>query len=281
MSSRYDDLERPPLQIEPLRRALLTPGSLWSELEVVDSTPSTNALLVERAATDGRSGLVLVAEHQTAGRGRLDRSWDVPPRAGLTMSVLVRPYDVPVSRWPWIALLTGLAVGAALSSTAGVAAALKWPNDVVIGERKVAGILVERVEAGPYPPAAVIGIGLNVSLTEAELPVPTATSLLLEGAETTDRSVLVRAVLRTLEGLLGEWQRSGGAADHGLLAAYSQACGTVGRHVLVSLPGGDSVTGEAVGVDASGRLVVSTADGTRLFGAGDVVHLRPLGVTPF
>jgi BirA family transcriptional regulator, biotin operon repressor / biotin---[acetyl-CoA-carboxylase] ligase len=274
--SKYDDLERPPLRIAPLRRALLTPGSLWSELEVVDSTPSTNAALVQRAASHGRSGLVLLAEHQTAGRGRLDRSWVAPPRAGLIMSMLVRPYDVPVSRWPWIALLTGLAVGAALRSTAGVAAALKWPNDVVIGERKVAGILVERVETGQHPPAAVIGVGLNVSLTQAELPVAAATSLVLEGAETTDRSVLARAILRTLEGLLGDWQRCGGDAERGLLAAYVQACSTLGRHVLVALPGGESVTGEAVGIDASGRLVVSTGDGTRLFGAGDVVHLRPL-----
>jgi BirA family transcriptional regulator, biotin operon repressor / biotin---[acetyl-CoA-carboxylase] ligase len=276
VASTYDDLERPPLRPEPLRRALLTPGSLWSELEVVASTPSTNAVLAERAATDGTSGVVLIADHQTAGRGRLDRTWVTPPRTGLTMSALVRPYDVPVSRWPWLPLLTGLAVGAALHSTAGVDAALKWPNDVVIGDRKVAGILVERVEAGPYPPAAVIGIGLNVSLSAGELPVPTATSLSLEGARTTDRSVLARAVLRTLEGLLGDWQRSGGDAERGLLTAYVRACSTVGRRVEVALPGGEEVTGEAVGVDASGRLVVSTTAGTRVLGAGDVVHLHPL-----
>jgi BirA family transcriptional regulator, biotin operon repressor / biotin---[acetyl-CoA-carboxylase] ligase len=276
VASTYDDLERPPLRAEPLRRALLTPGSLWSELEVVDSTSSTNAVLARRAATDGRSGVILLAEHQTAGRGRLDRTWTVPPRAGLTLSVLVRPYDVAVSRWPWISLLTGLAVGAALNTTGGVAATLKWPNDVVVGERKVAGVLVERVETGPYPPAAVIGIGLNVSATAHELPVPTATSLSLEGARTTDRSVLARAVLRTLEGLLGDWQRCGGDAERGLLTAYMQACSTVGRRVSVALPAGGEVTGEAVGVDAAGRLVVSTAAGARAFGAGDVVHLHPL-----
>jgi BirA family biotin operon repressor/biotin-[acetyl-CoA-carboxylase] ligase len=272
----YDDLQRPPLRAGPLRRALLTRGSLWSELDVVASTASTNAALARRAATDGRSGVVLLAEHQTAGRGRLDRTWEVPPRAGLTLSALVRPYDVPVSRWPWIPLLAGLAVAAALNSTAHVAATLKWPNDVVIGERKVAGVLVERVEAGPYPPAAVIGIGLNVSATAEELPVTTATSLRLEGADTTDRSVLARAVLRALEGLLGTWQRSGGDAAQGLLTAYAQACSTIGRRVVVAVPGGGEVRGEALGVDASGRLVVSTTEGTRVFGAGDVVHLRAL-----
>jgi BirA family transcriptional regulator, biotin operon repressor / biotin---[acetyl-CoA-carboxylase] ligase len=157
-----------------------------------------------------------------------------------------------------------------------VAATLKWPNDVVIGERKVAGVLVERVETPRYPPAAVIGIGLNVSATADELPVPTATSLRLEGADTTDRSVLARAVLRTLEGLLGDWQRSGGDAARGLLTAYVQACSTVGRRVSLALPAGGEVIGEAVGVDATGRLVVSTAAGTTAFGAGDVVHLHPL-----
>jgi BirA family biotin operon repressor/biotin-[acetyl-CoA-carboxylase] ligase len=274
VASSYGDLERPPLSAEPLRRALLTPGSLWSELEVLDSTPSTNAVLVERAATDATSGVVLLAEHQTSGRGRLDRTWVAPPRSGLTLSVLVRPYDVPVQRWPWIALLAGLAVAAVLSSVAGVKASLKWPNDVIIGERKVAGILVERVEAGPYPPAAVIGIGLNVSMSAAEIPVETATSLLLEHARTTDRSVLARAILRTLEGLLGDWQRSGGDPEGGLLAAYTEACSTIGQDVTVALPGGGEVAGSAVGVDASGRLAVSTAAGRQLFGAGDVVHLR-------
>jgi BirA family transcriptional regulator, biotin operon repressor / biotin---[acetyl-CoA-carboxylase] ligase len=274
VASDFGDLERPPLSAEPLKRALLTPGSLWSELEILSSTPSTNAVLVARAATDDRSGLVLLAEHQTAGRGRLDRAWVAPPRSGLTLSVLVRPYDVPVQRWPWIALLSGLAVAAALNTAAGVSATLKWPNDVIIGERKVAGILVERVETGPYPPAAVIGIGLNVSMTAAELPVETATSLVLERARTTDRSVLARAILRTLEGLLGDWQRSGGDPEGGLLAAYAGACSTIGRNVSVALPGGAEVAGRAVGVDASGRLAVSTATGRQLFGAGDVVHLR-------
>ena len=272
----YDDLERPPLDGDALRRALVGPGSLWSDVDILASTPSTNAVLVDRAKTDHRSGLVVIAEHQTAGRGRLDRAWTAPPRAGLTMSVLVRPDDVAVSRWPWIGLLAGLAVGATLCESAGVDARLKWPNDVVVGDRKIAGLLVERVDAAPLPPAAVIGIGLNVSLRDDELPVPTATSLALEGATTTDRSVLARGVLRALEGLLGAWQRSGGDPERGLRDAYLQACSTVGRRVGVALPGDRVVDGDAVGVDASGRLIVDTGSGRELFGAGDVVHLRSL-----
>ncbi len=270
----YDDLERPPLQVEALRRALVVPGSLWSQLDVVTETPSTNAVLVERASSDSRSGLVLLAEHQISGRGRLGRSWSTAPRAGLTLSVLVRPYDVPVSRWPWIPLLAGLAVAAVLQETARVDATLKWPNDVLVSERKVAGVLVERVEAGRHPPAAVIGIGLNVSTRTAELPVATATSLALVGARTTDRSVLARAILRTLARLLEDWERSRGDPSNGLMSAYTQACSSIGRRVAVTLPGGSDVEGDAVGIDLSGRLVVMTAGGQRLFGAGDVVHLR-------
>jgi BirA family biotin operon repressor/biotin-[acetyl-CoA-carboxylase] ligase len=276
VASTYDDLDRPPLNGSVLQRALVGPGSMWTGIEILAETPSTNAVLADRARRDPASGLVVIAEHQTAGRGRLDRSWTAPARSGLTMSVLVRPYDVPLTLWPWIALLTGLAVGAALREAAGVDAQLKWPNDVVVGERKLAGILVERVETPPYPAAAVIGIGVNVSLRADELPVPTATSLVLENAETSDRSVLARAILRTLEGLLGDWQRWGGEADHGLLNAYVRACTTVGRRVKVVLPGDRAVVGDAVSVDASGRLVVMTEAGREQFGAGDVVHLGSL-----
>ncbi len=272
----YDDLDRPPLNRDALRRALLTPGSLWSDLQILPVAASTNAVLAERARSDDRSGLIVIAEQQTAGRGRLDRSWVAPPRAGLTMSVLVRPIEVAVSRWPWIGLLAGLAVAATLREVAEVEAQLKWPNDVMVADDKIAGLLVERVEAHPHPPAAVIGIGLNVSMRADELPVSTATSLAIVGAATTDRSVLARGVLRTLEGLLGDWQRSGGDPDRGLRRAYVQACRTIGRRVRVALPGGGQIEGDAVDVDSSGRLVVDAEAGREVVGAGDVVHLRTL-----
>lgn len=259
-----------------MRRALVTPGSMWVDVQIEESLPSTNAVLADRAATDARSGLVVIAEHQSQGRGRLDRSWVSPPRAGLTMSALVRPYDVAAPRWPWIALAAGLAVGAALRRTAGVEATLKWPNDVLIADRKVAGILVERVESGPFPPAAVIGIGVNVSLGAGELPGPQATSLAIEQASTTDRSVLARSVLRALENVLGDWQRSGGDPERGLLTAYTQACSTLGQQVRVTVPGDREFEGQAVAVDAVGRLVVRTPAGQRVIGAGDVVHVRSL-----
>jgi len=274
MNPMYDDLERPPLHADVLRRAVITSGSRWTRLDVEPSVGSTNAVLAGRAAR-GESGAVLIAEHQTAGRGRLDRVWTAPPRSGLTMSMLVRIADVEVGRWPWLPLLAGLAVAAAVRDVAGVDARLKWPNDVVVDDRKVAGLLVERVESAPLPPAAVIGVGLNVSVRSTELPTDQATSLALEGASSTDRSLLARTVLRMVDGLLSDWEAHRGDPEHGLRRAYESACSTIGRRVRVQLPDGTAVEGTAVAVEPSGRLVLETADGHRSFGAGDVVHLRP------
>lgn len=276
MTSQYDDLSRPPLSSAELSRALTGPDSRWSEVTVVEVSPSTSADLAARAKTDPRDGLVVVAEHQTAGRGRLDRVWVAPARAGITMSVLVRPVDVPVSRWPWIPLLAGLAVAAAVRQVAEVPAELKWPNDVLVRDRKLAGLLVERLEsgAGGTRAAAVIGIGLNVSMTEAELPTPYATSLALESAATTDRTTLVKAILRRLDGLLAEWEAGAGEPSTALRSAYRSACSTIGQRVRVELPGHPAVEGVAAGLDETGRLLVETDDGWRAFGAGDVMHVR-------
>ncbi|MBJ7359463.1 biotin--[acetyl-CoA-carboxylase] ligase [Nocardioides sp.] len=241
------------------------------QVEVVAEAGSTNALVAERAQAGGPEGLVVLAEHQTAGRGRLDRSWEAPARSGLTFSVLLRP-TVPAASWPWLPLLTGHAVRAALRA-AGFDATVKWPNDVLLGERKVAGILVERVET-PSGPAAVVGIGLNVGMTADELPVPEATSLAVEG-EAPDRTELLGLLLDTLWDSYVAWQEGGEAGAARLATAYAESCGTVGRDVSVALPSGETLTGRAVEIDPSGRLVVSTGSGERTaVGAGDVVHVR-------
>ncbi|WP_438486129.1 biotin--[acetyl-CoA-carboxylase] ligase [Streptomyces sp. S186] len=274
-AGRWSDLGRPPLNANALRRALVRPGSLWSSLDVVPATGSTNTDLAERAAAGGlREGTVLVAEEQTAARGRLDRRWSAPPRSGLFVSVYLTP-AVPADRWGWLPLLTGVATAAALARTAGVDTSLKWPNDLLVtvdgAERKAGGILAERAADG-----VVLGIGLNVSLTADELPVPTAGSLALAGAANTDRDPLLRAVLRSLEEWYGEWQAADG--DPGgcrLQAAYAAGCATLGRRVRALLPGDRSIEGEAVALDADGRLVLATADGVQQpVGAGDIVHLR-------
>lgn len=271
----YDDLGRPPLDGDALRRALTRDGSLWRAVQVVPSSASTNADLAARARAGEHPGVVLVTEHQTAGRGRLDRTWVTPPSTCLTFSVLVQPDRVPVAHWPWLPLLTGVAVVEALRRACDLEAGLKWPNDVLVGERKLAGVLVERVER-PTGAAAVIGVGLNVSLREDELPVPSATSLRVEGAHTTDRTVVLREVLRTFEALYRGWEEEDGDPERGLRTSYLRRCRTVGRPVRVELPDGSVVEGTASGVDAAGRLEVrdETSGATRALGAGDVVHVR-------
>ncbi|MFF3327732.1 biotin--[acetyl-CoA-carboxylase] ligase [Streptomyces sp. NPDC002889] len=275
--SRWSDLDRPPLNVPALRRALLVPGSLWTSLDVVESTGSTNSDLAQRAASLPE-GAVLIAEEQTAGRGRLDRSWTAPARSGLFLSVLLRPGpNVPVRRWGWLTLLTGVAAATGLAKAAGVDMSLKWPNDLLVTvggeERKTGGILAER--AGDD--AVVVGMGINVSLRADELPVPTAGSLGLANAISTDRDPLLRAVLRSLEQWYGDWRGAGGdPGASGLQAAYAAGCATLGRTVRAELPGGRSLTGEAVAIDGDGQLVLTAGDGQRhTVGAGDIVHLRP------
>src|SRR5215472_7765872 len=167
----------PPLDVTEITHAVVGSGSLWREVRVVAETGSTNADLLAVAREGAREGVVLAAEAQTAGRGRMGRRWASPPRAGLTFSVLLRPYGVPAALLGWVPLLTGAAVAAAVKAVAAVDTSLKWPNDVLAGDTKLGGILAERSGS-----AVVVGIGVNVYQRRPELPGDGATSLLLEGA---------------------------------------------------------------------------------------------------
>jgi BirA family transcriptional regulator, biotin operon repressor / biotin---[acetyl-CoA-carboxylase] ligase len=275
---------RTPLDAAGLRAALVAPGGLWRDVEVTAVTGSTNADLLARAASGEPEGAVLAAEQQTAGRGRLGRSWVSPPRAALTFSVLLRPAAVPRASLGWLPLLAGIAVTAAVRTVAAVDAELKWPNDVLAaapaargwGGGKLAGILAEA--AGD---AVVIGIGLNVSVGPAELPPPgpgalPATSLRIAGARSLDRAELLAAILAGLEHRYLTWCRfSGDAERSGLRAEYTRLCATLGRQVRAELPGGRVLDGLAAGIDAGGRLLVSMPPETELpVAAGDIVHLR-------
>ncbi|MFC7931706.1 biotin--[acetyl-CoA-carboxylase] ligase [Streptomyces cinereoruber] len=271
---RWSDLDRPPLNETALRRALVLPDGLWTSLDVVPTTGSTNTDLAARAA-DLPEGAVLVAEEQTSGRGRLDRTWTAPARSGIFVSVLLKP-DVPAHRWGWLPLLTGVAAATGLAKAAGVDMSLKWPNDLLVSvkgeERKTGGILAERAGTD----GVVVGLGLNVTLREDELPVPGAGSLLLADAVSTDRDTLLRAVLRSLAQWYGEWTRAGGdPAASGLQEAYAAGCATLGRRIRAELPGERTLEGEAIALDGDGRLVVATeGGGTEAVGAGDIVHVR-------
>ncbi|MEU2424552.1 biotin--[acetyl-CoA-carboxylase] ligase [Streptomyces sp. NPDC007851] len=280
-NNRWSDLDRPPLKETGLRKALVRDGGhggLYCDVVIVQRTGSTNSDLVARAlAGEADEGAVLVAEEQTAGRGRLDRQWTAPARSGLFFSVLLKPAEVPVARWGWLPLLTGVAVATGLARAAGVDTSLKWPNDLLVTvdgeERKAGGILAERAGAD----GVVVGVGINVTLRAAELPVPQAGSLALAGAVSTDRETLLRAVLRSLEDWYGRWRAAGGDPGvSGLQEAYAAGCATLGRSVRAELPGDRSLTGEAVAIDGDGRLVIATKEGVQEpVGAGDIVHLRP------
>jgi BirA family transcriptional regulator, biotin operon repressor / biotin---[acetyl-CoA-carboxylase] ligase len=302
MSDEWLDLSRPPLRQSALRQALTTgPAPAWRRLDVLAETGSTNADLAERARAGEPEGVVLVADHQTAGRGRRDRSWDAPPRSGLAVSVLLRPAEhrIPAERWSWLTLLAGVAVTDALIRVCGLPVTLKWPNDVLVPRPgaepgKLAGLLAEVIrtepgarrsgaEPGSPDPAVVLGFGINVSQDDDELPVPTATSLKLAGSAVTDRDTVLRAVLRALADRYQDFVAAAGDPTHptsGLAAVYRERCSTIGRQVRAELPDGTALLGLADGVDDDGRLLVREqpdGPGSRVhaLSAGDVVHIRP------
>ncbi len=266
-----DSAARPPLD-----EARLTSDhpELMPDLtvEVLDEVASTNAEAARRAHDGAPDGLVIAAEHQTAGRGRLDRTWQTPRGSAVVFSLLLRP-EAPTRSWPWLPLLTGYAVDKALRAS-GLDAGVKWPNDVLIGDKKVAGILVERIDT-PDGPAAVVGVGINVGLRPDELPVPTATSLEIELGRPVDRTDVLVVALNAVREAVDAWEMGGDLNGMRLQESYAAACVTVGRDVRVELPDGTALAGRAVEVDPTGQLVVEH-DGVRTaVAAGDVVHVRP------
>jgi BirA family biotin operon repressor/biotin-[acetyl-CoA-carboxylase] ligase len=267
-------VQRPPLDAAALRDGLVGPGLPWRRLDVVAETGSTNADLIARAA-DGADidGSVLLAEYQTAGRGRHGRHWLAPPRAQIALSVGVGAPSVPRSGWGWLPLATGVAVADALTAMAGVTAGLKWPNDVLVDGGKLAGILAE--VAAPAP-VIVLGLGLNVTLTADEAPDPVATSLLMLGSSATDRNTLARRILRELATRMDAWRAAGGA-DPALVADYRRYSLTLGSRVQAKLPGDRELVGLAQSVDEMGRLCVDTGGETVAISAGTIRHLRPHG----
>lgn len=230
------------------------PGARWSELQVVAETGSTNDDLLARARDGAADRKVLVADSQRSGRGRLGRRWHSPPGVNLYLSLLWRTAEVELSALPPLALVAGLAVAEALVEVAGVNARLKWPNDVLIGGRKVAGVLAEAQAA---PPALIIGVGVDVN--QERFPqelTPVATSLLLATGEVQDRAALAAAVLRQLERRLD--QGLGGGLE-GALEEWSARSATLGQRVRAS----DGVEGVAEAVAPSGALMVRDAEGRR------------------
>jgi BirA family biotin operon repressor/biotin-[acetyl-CoA-carboxylase] ligase len=264
------------------------PQLLWR-----DSAGSTNTELVRLAVDAGLPAFTtLVTTDQTAGRGRLDRSWIAPAGTALAVSVLVRApaptgASVDAAGLGWLPLAAGAAMFDAVTGVLppDVRVGIKWPNDVQLDGRKVCGILSELVpvDAASSGVAVVIGAGLNLTMSDDQLPVPTATSLALAGADpgpAGDPSELIdrvlAAYLHSLTALVTAlWQSGGDAVRSGLHAAVVERCSTLGREVRVELPGGAQLLGRAVGIDGIGRLQVrDDVDQLRAVAAGDIVHLR-------
>ncbi len=245
-------------------------------VEVVESAASTNAVVAERVRDGEGEGLVVIAEHQTSGRGRLDRQWVTPARAAVTFSVLLRPVAAP-RRWPLLGPLAGLGLVDGVAAVGGPAVALKWPNDVLSHDGlKLAGVLLERIELPGGDAAAVLGVGLNVTTTREELPVSTAGSLVTAGMVDPDRSDVAAGVLAAVVRRYSAWNAAEDTAraDDDLLAQYSACCDTLGRQVEVQLPTGEALVGRATGLDGSGALLVEDDTGSHRVQAGDVVHVR-------
>lgn len=246
-------------------------AAVAAHLEVLNDAGSTNEILSERAreplSTPHLS--VLLTDNQTAGRGRLGRSWTAAPGASLAVSVLLRRLPSPSARG-WIPLAAGAAMANAIAGQLpDHEVAVKWPNDVLVDGRKICGILAQAT-----PDAVIVGTGVNTEMTESQLPVPTATSFAVLGTRA-DADRLLAAYLRELDRLLVELAAVGDAVASGLHDAVSRRCATIGLDVRVSLPGDSVLVGRATALDDDGRLLVLAGGVETAISAGDVVHVRP------
>lgn len=238
--------------------------------EFLEETGSTNKELLAKSA-DLPEFYVLATDYQTAGRGRMDRTWEASPGSSIMASILLRPSFADQAAISWIPLITALAISNTLRNQ-GIETKVKWPNDVLIDNKKVSGILAE---ASADLAVVVVGFGINVSQSSAQLPVETATSLALQGATAPDKDQLLSAVITELRKIYGGLVASQGDADaSGLRQALVESSATIGQKVRVEFPDNTSLVGDAVGLDHQGRLLVKTPNQTHTVSAGDVLHLR-------
>jgi BirA family biotin operon repressor/biotin-[acetyl-CoA-carboxylase] ligase len=246
----------------PLNKSIIDANiSQYWRVSVVDLTTSTQSDLAELVnASVAKSGEVIAAEFQSAGRGRLDRSFEAPPESALLFSFFLKPKRAH-SDWSFISFLAAIAMHEVISKDIADNVSLKWPNDILIGKNKVAGLLAQQIGDG-----LIVGIGLNVAMNGDELPVPTATSLALSGSNNLDRNTLLSDFLNRFESIFTEWE-----SGSDFLEKYRQISSTIGRQVRVEVLGRDPIEAEAVAISTQGALILG--DGFEV-NVGDVVHLR-------
>ncbi len=246
---------------EAARAAGITVPPLYVEV-----TGSTNSDLMALASEGAPEWTVLVTGQQEAGRGRLGRTWESNPGQSLLVSVLLRP-ELPSEVVPLLSLMAGVAMSRACETACGVTVGCKWPNDLVVGERKLGGILTEASFTGSGVDHVVIGIGVNVRQHRDDLPEEireTATSVVIEGG-LPDRMALLTEYLRELRAREERPEES--------MPEYRELCQSLGRTVRAGVASGQPVEGEAVDIGPTGELVIETTDGTKRIGFGEITHL--------
>ena len=237
----------------------VTPYWRVSVVELTGSTQNDLLQLVE--SNNALDGQVIATEFQSDGRGRLDRTFEAPAQSALLFSFYIKPRNQR-SEWGFIPLIAGLSLVRAITTIdTAMKVSLKWPNDLIINEKKCAGIIAQTTNEG-----IVIGIGLNVSMTPNELPVSTATSLAIEGSTITDRDLLLSHLLNTFAELFEAWEEGSELLDE-----YASASSTIGKKVRIELPGGENLEATVARISHTGELVL---DDGRHVSAGDVIHLR-------
>jgi BirA family biotin operon repressor/biotin-[acetyl-CoA-carboxylase] ligase len=229
---------------------------------VVEVTGSTQDDLYQLASSESAiPKTILASEYQTNGRGRLDRNFEAAPHSALTFSIYIEP-KVDKSEWSFLTLLAGLSVHEALHALdPQTEIGIKWPNDLLIGEKKFVGMIAQATDKG-----VVLGIGINVGMSKEELPVANATSLAIEGFSILDRNTLLATIINHFEINLEMWEH-----DQSFLAEYRSASVTIGKDVEVTLPGGEVLKSRAIDISNAGGLMLENGSEVTV---GDVVHLR-------
>jgi len=268
--------------LSPEKLGALLPSKILNQsLFVFDELPSTNTFALELARNPTPQGTVILADRQTAGRGRLQRTWFSPPGSNIYGS-LIFSSNSHVQDLGWIPLMAGTAIAQAIEDTSEISISLKWPNDILINEQKVGGILCESFKRDSIETSVVIGFGINVNLSESEFPKDleqTATSLQIHSQKPLDRHQLFKSIIQSLE---QAWEALNTQGPPACQLAYSARCRTLGKQILVQFPDGSTLEGMAQFIGEQGQLqmVPSSSDATgqsaRIVDvhAGDIYHIR-------
>lgn len=262
--------------------AALLPSKKFGEtLYIFDELASTNAFAMEKAKDQALSGTVILADRQTAGRGRLDRSWFSPGKSNIYGSLLF-VHETHIQYLGWVPLMAGVAIAQALEQQLGIRIGLKWPNDLLIGGRKLGGVLCDSFRNPKHHSCVVIGFGINVNLSQSEFPLElqtSATSLQIHCHCTVDREELIMKVITSLE-KNWEYLRSNGPLSY--LVEYTHWCVTIGQTIQVQFPDGSQLQGLAHSIGEHGqlRVILSPSDSNdqsariRDIHSGEILHLR-------